>query len=188
MTLHFAGCCALVTALSSSTAAPVPKGAGTTIYFPITPGAKWVYEKVSGVDEVAVVSGVEKIGDDLVVARAGADGNETRYTKMVVSAEGLRQEREGANGESAWLLKSGLRSGDSWDVPDGGKRTVYGPEPIEVPAGKFTALRVVWEHEGGRLTSWYAPGVGEVKRVEKKPGGKETVTRLLKSFQVKEKK
>ena len=188
MTLHFAGCFALVTALSGPTAAPVPKGAGATIYFPITPGAKWVYEKHGGGDEAVVVSGVEKVGDDLVVSRAGVDGNGVNYTKMLVSTEGLRQPREGADGKPAWLLKSGLRSGDAWDVPDGSKRTVYGPEPIEVPAGKFTALRVVWEYEGGRITSWYVAGVGEVKRVQKLVGGKETVNRSLKSFQVNEKK
>jgi hypothetical protein len=63
--------------------------------------------------------------------------------------------------------------GDSWEVSDGGKRTVHGPEEVEVPAGKFKALRVVREHEGGTLTSRYAPGVGEVKRVEKRGNEKE---------------
>jgi hypothetical protein len=36
-----------------------------------------------------------------------------------------------------------------------------------VPAGKFQALRVVWESDGRVLTSWYTAGVGEEKRVEK---------------------
>ena len=51
-----------------------------------------------------------------------------------------------------------------------------------MPAGKFKALRVVWESDGRTLASWYAPGVGEVKRVEKFGNGKERTTRLLKSF------
>jgi hypothetical protein len=54
---------------------------------------------------------------------------------------------------------------------------------VEVPAGRFVAARVVLEQpEGLHLTSWYAPRLGEVKRVERRPGGAETVTRSLKSF------
>jgi hypothetical protein len=79
------------------------------------------------------------------------------------------------------VLKAGLKPGGSWAVPDGGELKVYGPEVVEVPAGRFTALRVVWEQGGGTLTSWYAPGVGEVKRVVTR-GGEERVFRTLKSF------
>jgi hypothetical protein len=106
---------------------------------------------------------------------------------MIVSTRGLRQERELADGKVAWLLKSNAKAGHSWEVPDRGTRTVHGPEDVQVPAGKFKALRVVWEHDGGTLTSWYAPGVGEIKRVEKR-GGQDVVTRNLKSFKLKDQK
>lgn len=180
--------CTVILCWTSALAAPVPKGAGTgNVYFPTTAGAKWVYERADGGEEAVVVAGVEKDGDDLIVSREGADGTRTRYAKMIVSAEGLRQQRELTDGKVGWVLKAKLNPGDSWDVPDGGKRTVHGPEDVEVPAGKFKALRVVWEHDGGTLTSWYSPGVGEVKRVEKR-GGREVVTRSLKSFKLKEEK
>lgn len=52
---------------------------------------------------------------------------------------------------------------------------------MKVGAGTFQALKVVWEAEGQTLTSWYAPGVGEVKRTIKRDGV-ETVYRSLKSF------
>ena len=65
-----------------------------------------------------------------------------------------------------------------------GKPGQRGPEEIEVPAGKLKALRVR-AHEGGTLTSWYAPGVGAIKRVQKLGHQKETAARLLKSFRPK---
>jgi hypothetical protein len=162
-------------------AAPVPKGAEQKpLYFPTAVGAKWVYETPDGELETAVVSAVEK-GDDgaLTVSRAGADGTRVAYTKTVVTANGLRRD-DAANGKSGWLLKTNVKAGDSWDSPDG-KRTVYGPEEVKVPAGTFTALRVEWEQFGASYASWYAPGVGEVKRVAK-VDGTETVTRALKAF------
>jgi len=162
-------------------AAPVPKGAEQKpLYFPTAVGAKWVYETSDGELETAVVSAVEK-GEDgsLTVSRAGADGTRVAYTKTVVSVHGLRRD-DNANAKSGWLLKTNVKAGDAWDSPDG-KRTVYGPEEVKVPAGTFTALRVEWEQFGASYTSWYAPGVGEVKRV-RKLDDTETVVRALKSF------
>jgi hypothetical protein len=172
---------------TSAVAAPVPKAKVNPYYFPTTVGAKWVYETPDGKDETAVVAVVEKDGDDFVVSRETGTGNRSAYTKMVVSADGLRQEREFTGGKLGWVLKANVKDGDSWDMPEGGKRTVHGPEEVEVPAGKFTALRVEWENSGGKYSSWYAPGVGEVKRVMKR-GETETVSRALKSFELKEEK
>jgi hypothetical protein len=137
--------------------------------------------------ESAVVAAVDTEGDSLVVTRKGIDGTGTVYSKMIVSSEGLRQEREATDGKLGWVLKATLKTGSSWDMPEGGKRTVYGPDEITVPAGKFKALRVVWEQRGGTMISWYAPGVGEIKRVEKR-GDTEIVHRTLKSFQLKDAK
>jgi hypothetical protein len=170
---------------SATLAAPVPRAVkDSRPYFPTTVGTKWVYETPGGALESAVVSAVEKDGDDLIVSREGVDGTRTVYSKMLVSAEGLRQEREFSGGKIGWVLKATLKPGDSWDMPEGGKRTVIGPEEVEVPAGKFDALRVEWEQSGMKQTSWYARGVGEVKRVTKS-GNTETVTRTLKSFEPK---
>lgn len=183
MARHVA-CCVALLVPAVALAAPVPKGAGAApVYFPTAVGAKWVYERPGGVDETVVVSAVEKDADGLVVAREGANGNGAAYSKVVVTAAGLRQARPGPDGEDVpvWLLKVGVRPGDSWDAADGGKRTAHEPEKVVVPAGTFTAVKVVWEHEGGTQTSWYAAGVGEVKRVVKR-GDDEVVTRALKSF------
>jgi hypothetical protein len=161
-------------------AAPVPKDAGmNAIYFPTTVGAKWVYEDADGETEEVEVYEVEKDGDSLVVGRRRV-GETTPYTKMIVSADGLRQPRDRTGGEIGWILKARAKAGESWEVPDG-KRTASGPEEVKVPAGTFKALKVVLETEGQTLTSWYAPGIGEVKRVIKR-NGVETVYRSLKSF------
>jgi len=45
---------------------------------------------------------------------------------------------------------------------------VAGVEEVEVPAGRFRAVRVEWDRDHPRspdfrTTIWYAPGVGEVK-------------------------
>ena len=133
-----------------------------------------------GLEEIEVTA-VEKDGDDLVATRKGIGENNSRYTKIIVSPKGLRQPQDVPNDKpEQWVLKCGLKAGESWDTPSG-KRTASGPEEVKVPAGTFQALRVVWEGDGEGLTSWYAPGVGEVKRVMKR-NGKEAVTRSLYSF------
>lgn len=142
-----------------------------------------MYERDGG-EESVTVSAVEKDGDDVVVSRTSTGKKGTLYADIVVSPGGLRQSRELADGKVGWVLKATVRDGESWEVPDGGKRTVHGPEEVEVPAGKYKALRVVWEREGETVTFWYAPNVGEVKRTVKR-GKEETVMRALKSFQLK---
>jgi hypothetical protein len=180
MARFLAGCLTLLCSLAL--AAPVPKDAGkNVIYFPTTVGARWVYEDADGETEEVEVYEVEKDGDNFVVGRRRV-GETTPYTKMIVSAAGLRQPPDRGT-EKGWVLKA-LKSGESWEVPDGGKRTVYGPEEVKVAAGTFKALKVVWESEGRTLTSWYAPSVGEVKRTIKR-NDVETVYRSLKSFTTK---
>ena len=181
----FAAFLAVVACLSPLTAAPVPK-AGPPLYFPTTVGAEWVYEGAGREDETAVVSRVGRDGDgSAVVSRAAGGGNGLAYTDVVVDADGLRQDKDGPDGpRTAWLMKARTRRGDSWDAPDG-RRTTHGPEPIEVPAGKFVAVRVVLEADGETTTSWYAAGVGEVKRVVRVGNGPAVVTRSLKSFRPK---
>lgn len=176
---RFAAFVVLVLA-ASAVATPVPKEPDVVMYYPTTPGAKWVYERAGGVEEA--VAGVEKEKGELVVSRKG---DQSAYLKVFVSAEGLRQHKTtDEDSDPIWLLKSRVRSGDSWDVGDE-KRTVIDPEEIEVPAGKFKALKVTWETQGGKFTSWYAPNVGELKRVVKRGEEREVTTRLLKSFDAK---
>jgi hypothetical protein len=170
-------------------ATPIPEDAkAPALYFPTTVGARWVYERAGGASETVVVAEVKTAGREQVVSRGGADGTTTLYAKVVVSSAGLRQEQDVFTGRpgTVWLLKTPFLPGDSWrntEQAGDGKRTVYGPERVDVPAGKYMAAKVVFERAGGgQLTSWYAPGVGEVKRVERLADGTETVTRSLKSF------
>lgn len=77
-----------------------------------------------------------------------------------------------------------------WDVGPPGRvvtcKLTTGGEEVEVPAGKFKAVRV--EAEAGfpapfavtRTTYWHAPGVGVVKTVEQIKGGDRV--EVLKAF------
>jgi hypothetical protein len=91
------------------------------------------------------------------------------------------------------LLKLPAKAGDTWEwedrAADAGRRQkikfkIVGEEEVEVPAGKFKAIRVSEEEEvRGRTTkheSWYAPDVGLVKRVTQLVVGEGVI--LLKSF------
>lgn len=174
----------LLLAAASGTAAPVPKDPEVVYYFATTPGARWVYQRPDGDDEVVTISRVEKVEDaknEVIVSRVGPNESPSQYLKVWVSADGLRQPKNGDEAETEWVLKTRVRPGDSWEYGRV-KRTVHGPDEIEVPAGKFRALRVSWETESGKHTSWYAPNVGELKRVTKRGDEKEITTRLLKSF------
>lgn len=152
-------------------------------YFPTAVGAKWVYATAAGREEVIEVSGVEERGPDWVVSRSGTGG---RYEDVLVSADGLRQRWTGPGEDvgRVWLVKARFRPGESWEA-GGTTWTAHGPEEVEVPAGKCTAVRVVSERGGGRRTSWFARGVGEVKRVERGADGAEVVSRSLKSFKAR---
>jgi hypothetical protein len=152
MARRFAACLLLL-AGSVAVAAPVRKEPEVVLYYPTTPGAKWVYDRPDRDEEVVTVSGVEKEKGELVVSRANPNGNGAGYRKVYVSADGLRQPQGyDEDAEPIWLLKSRVKSGDYWDAGDS-KRTVFGPDAVEVPAGKFKALRVVWERGGATYTS-----------------------------------
>ncbi|QEL19253.1 hypothetical protein [Limnoglobus roseus] len=165
-------------------AAPIPKGGDAKLYSPTTVGAKWVYDRGDNGDEAFEVSTVEKKDGEWVVSRQRSDGAAIAYLSVAVSAAGLTQPRP-TSGECGptCLLKPTAKAGDSWDVP-GGKRTLVGTEKVTVGAGTYTALVVSWvaSADGARIVQWYAPGVGEVKKVMTAADGTETVMRSLKSF------
>jgi hypothetical protein len=173
--------CPLLLAAVACSAAPLPREVrNTPFYFPTTVGAKWVYESSDGKIETVVVSAVEQDGEDLIVSREGADGTTMKYLRTIVNAEGLRQTSGEDN--SDWILRAKLKSGESWEMAGGIRRSVFGPEEVSVPAGKYQSLRVTWDQNGSTWTSWYAPGIGEIKRVMKR-GDTETVFRTLQSFE-----
>ena len=163
--------------MSVAPATPLPKEAARPpLYFPVTVGAKWVYKTDDGREEAVAVTAVERKGDEYVVERSGVEGNSRPYLDVVVSTRGLRQGTDG-------LLKTPFQPDDKWD-DTGGTRTIHGPEPVTVPAGTFTAVRVEAKRADGGPTTvdWYVAGMGGVKRVKRAADGTVTVVRDLMSF------
>ena len=125
-----------------------------------------------------VTAAEEKDGAVVVTMKLGAQG---RARKVMVSDKGLMVVSDAFRDYDppAAQLKLPAKPGDEWDsTPPNAKlgdvtgRTnkVIGEEEIEVPAGKFKAIRVdtVISLSGERFTvsQWYAPGVGVVKMVK----------------------
>ena len=91
-------------------------------------------------------------------------------------ARDYRYERLGSD-EPSWLLKLPHKTNHKWDYVIAlpcigqwkGTAIANGPEKVEVPAGKFEAIRVkldiVFAGDRRRITTWYAPGIGKVKEI-----------------------
>jgi hypothetical protein len=186
----------------AATAAPTLKGK-EVYYHPTTEGDKRVYESRDGdrVRETAdVVIKVEKKGETLIVTVGREIKGETRAIgKSEVSDKGVTVLMSGPFPLKTPhpKLKLPAKAGDQWtyesdggDGPAGSKttHTVAKEEEVEVPAGKFKALRVDSEltvvglavESTRRRSDWYAPRVGLVKSVIN--SGPRESTMVLKSF------
>lgn len=186
----------LLTAFAAS-AAPAPKGKEVELYFPVKVGTKWVLERATGgkaSEIIETVSAVDLKDGVYRVTVERAPGGRQGATVYEVSAKGLS--RLTFAGEPAAeplpLLKVGVRPGDTWKSEQkstGGAATVTytmgKEEEVEVPAGKFKAIRVnsTVEQKGSvtQNSYWYAVGVGAVKLVTISSKGSE-VTTVMKSF------
>ena len=176
--------------LAATPAAPVPKD--EPVYYPARVGARWVVR--AGEAEVTyVVTAVEQKAEGGLVSVGIEKGGQVKpHKKVLVSGEGVFEVELGgaAIKPPNCLLKRAARPGDSWvteatvgDTTLRVKRICRAPELVEVPAGKFKAVRVDEERttaEGTtyKTSSWYAPEVGLVK-VEMADGDAALV---LKSF------
>lgn len=153
------------------------------------------------------VTSVEKQSDGLVVSVGPPNpGRINTADRWLVSEKGLfRLQVAGVKLDAPLcVLRLPFKSGEKWKVRISGSRqlprdadgnqivssiqtqtgsvTEAAVEEVVVPAGKYRAVRVEMVHSpaGGketRYTSWFAPGVGEVKVVV--DGNK---VRILKSF------
>jgi hypothetical protein len=192
---------ALATGLAA-VAAPGPKGKDDGLYHPTQVGDRLEYEARSGraarlTRITEVVTKVEKKDGALLVSvsrdrRVG----ESAASTFAVSEKGVIQITTAGQDLPVPipLLKLPAKLGDTWtyepNTPAGApqRKTTYTMgkvEEIEVPAGKFKALRVESETDLGdgrmaRSTLWYASGVGLVKSVSD-IGGTER-TQILKAF------
>lgn len=180
-------------AASAVVAAPVPKGEKKEeLYFPVVEGAKRVMQRKDGkgsdttetVTKVEVKDGVYKVTAERKGVGPGGMGSATVVRE--VSGKGVYV--VDADKEGYPLIKLPAKEGDKWEVKQGGRTWTYmagKEEEVEVPAGKFKALRVESEADASRKpalkdTHWYTPGVGYVKSVIS-INGRET-TFELKSF------
>jgi hypothetical protein len=181
---------------SVAVAAPVPKGTEAKLYYPTTVGAKRVMTLTAGqrteedsetVSQVEVKDGVYRVTVDL-----HTDGHRTTPGYVYeVSADGLgqRSSEQAKGSTSNPLLRLTVGVGESWVARQDGSEhyatlTRGKEEEIELPAGKFTAIRVdvviTRGKDTNRVTQWYAAGVGLVKEAAQR--GELTITRELKEF------
>ncbi len=195
--------------IAPAPAAPVPKHLmkGPTLYYPTEVGAKWVYtvcdaDDATGREVVEVVMSVlEPRGEPGVkyveVGTLVEGKSHSVGYHVAVSAGGLAEGKfEGP--EKFVRRTTTLRVPDTldsrWEVKIEGRgdckaiHTFRGAEEVEVPAGKFTALRVDTEYQYAHAAwqmwhRWYAPGVGLVK-AERVKGQRPpaSITKVLKEF------
>jgi hypothetical protein len=184
-------------------AAPTRKAPADPDYYPTAVGTKWVYDE-NGRELIWEVTAAEAKGNEtrVTISQSIAGGKPEPFVKATVSAKGVYQTQIGPfQIDPVCELRLPVKAGDSWvvDIPsqkgglqgNTGTVTVGEVEDVEVPAGKFRALRidVVITAEDGkplaaprRATRWYAPGVGLIKVT----AGKD-LTRALKAFTPAEK-
>ncbi len=134
-------------------------------YFPLDPGTLWTYRTSSGRDYVKRVLGRDDTG---VIVQHG----DTEKHWLSVAADGVRVHRSKGVAFDVPLLifRFPLKAGDAWtgQARAGADPVAYsfqtaGEEDVEVPAGKFRAVRVDWSMGATSGTTWLARGVGSVK-------------------------
>ncbi|MEO2088016.1 MAG: hypothetical protein ABGY75_00760 [Gemmataceae bacterium] len=158
---------------SVAVAAPVPKGKEAKLYYPVMVGAKRVMVRTSGPVVVETVQEVirvdEKDGKHRVTVTEEeinhlpvADGRakppivSNREFVVEVSGNGLFRPPAGGSKEDPQpLLDLSVKPGATWTAKGPGDSTpkltytMGKEEELEVPAGKFTALRVEFELVSG---------------------------------------
>jgi hypothetical protein len=174
----------LFIALTGSVAAQ-KRGMPVRDYFPLRVGDSWTYRNDMGDAEYTVkVLSEEKQADGtilyLIEKRAGVEihswyskpaGSVLMHREAYPQQEGLDVKHEPARqvlltplvAGAKWLWKGKSITGQ--DAVESSQ--VIGPEMVEVPAGKFRAMKIVSKVSNGalamKITYWYAAGVGLVK-------------------------
>jgi len=151
-------------------AAPVPKAKdalppfatteGDTLEYEYSTRGKphaWYTERVTGAEK-------QKDGSAHVTIRTAVTGGETFSTTFAVSGTVLSTVAKGQDQltKPSRVLKLPLAVGAKWEELNE-KYEVTAEEEVEVPAGKFKAVKVEKTTSEGTWRTWYAPGVGIVK-------------------------
>ena len=152
--------------------APVPKDKGG-FYYPTRAGAICEFDCGEEKTHNQTVTRVEPADRGGFVVTMQVDGREDPQ-RVLVTDKGLVTLAMGGKRlePPACFLKLPAVPGETWEAQVRDltfKYTTVGPERVEVPAGKFDAIRVDMTHEvAGRqvkVSYWYALGVGPVKVV-----------------------
>lgn len=169
----------------------MPKGPPLSI--PTTVGTKWVYESGGSELTITVTRVREKNGARLVTKEWASAPSGSAF-EVVESVDPSGVHRVSELGRPFDVppceLKLPYRERETWDcsyrageIIRKATRTAGGWEKVRVPAGEFTAARVVWDLDGKGVTTsteWYAHGIGLVQET----GTANNVPRksVLKSF------
>lgn len=185
--------------IASLLAAPVPKDADKpTVYFMTRVGdtrvSTWVGRDHEVTETVTKVE--EEDGTKLVTVELTSERGFQATDLYALNEKGLfRLAHNDHYYKKEWcVLKAPYRAGTKWevDVVDHlgsevkSAQATSKAEWVEVPAGKFLALRVDIAYGGEQksrtATAWFAPGIGQVKLVYRHGDGKEAGVVVLKSF------
>lgn len=158
-------------------------------YFPLRPGASWMYvDSLSQGEnmrlELAVKSSSEGARGEIAGAYFAGENRFKDYRRRYEKADwSVWEEAEG--GGRVPILRFPFRAGNAWTARRGGRRVRYRIEKdglqVRVKAGRFSGCLKVREHTEG-FESWvydyYCPGVGRVKTAVGIPGRENPNTEL----------
>jgi hypothetical protein len=187
-------------ALPPLTAAPLPKEREKPAPFLMTREGDTKVSETRGngsiYESTEVVSKVERKGDAVrVTSSLRLNGGGPDERTFEASAKGIffvaHKGKERASPRPDLRLPAKVGDTWTWEQEEPGFApakltwTIAKWEEVEVPAGKFQALRVDSKLESPRTptltgTYWYAPGIGVVKSVLNTSTGEQTT--VLKSF------
>jgi hypothetical protein len=169
--------------LTTSVVAQGP-GAGTRDYFPLRVGNFWKYRHNEGIEFSYKVVEASKQADGTTlyqVKKSQTVNVNSWYTNAngwVILRKDAYPDHEGLERTyqpPKQILQNPLNPGATWTwkgktvtQTDGSETSkVVGSERVEVPAGKFRAMKVVSTIRDGEstktVTNWYVDGVGLVK-------------------------
>jgi hypothetical protein len=150
--------------------------------YPLKPGIRWHY-RVTGPNGTAktTASVLEEVpGKPEGVYRVETDyGAGVKSVQLVAAAGDRLLKRAAAAPAGQWQVDAVFDEADTADTPDGFR--VAGEEMVQVPAGDYQALKVEKLAADGSVaaTTWFARGIGMVKRVN----AKTSVTEELELYQ-----
>jgi hypothetical protein len=144
---------------------------------PLVPEARWVYRSRGETGESALTVHVLERGTGELAPACRVEyllGRGITTTRWLVpAADRILSRAEHAGDRSTWRVDAFFSDGKMEGSARGGP-----VEKVQVPAGEFQARRVERLGQDGAVvsTSWYARGVGLVKRISRETGVTEELT------------